>query len=127
MARALAFLLTLTLAAPVAAQEFFTLKGHGGPIMGIAVGPDGRIATASFDNAVGVWQGTTPVWHDGHEAAVNVVEFWTDGALVSGGDDYSVRLWNSPGTHRLLGRHTAKVMALATSQKTGLQPASITA
>lgn len=38
------------------AGEFFTLEGHGGPIKGIAVSPDGkRILTASFDNAVGIW------------------------------------------------------------------------
>ncbi|MCP4823184.1 MAG: cytochrome C, partial [Shimia sp.] len=61
------------------AFEFFTLEGHGGPIKGIAVSPDGqRILTASFDNAVGLWSGRSPTWLDGHEAAVNTVAFVDD-------------------------------------------------
>lgn len=109
MRTALALLLTLLSPLPGAAQEFFTLKGHGGPIMGIAVAPDGQIATASFDNAVGLWSGGTPDWQDGHEAAVNTVVF-SGGRLFSAGDDYTVRSW--PGG-TVLGRHQGKVMGLA--------------
>lgn len=94
------------------AGDFFTLKGHGGPIMGIAAAPDGRIATASFDNAVGLWRDGTPQWLDGHEAAVNTVIF--DGkALISGSDDFSVRQWSSDGV--VIGQHQGKVMGLAAS------------
>ena len=93
----------------LAAQDFFTLKGHGGPIMSIAAAPDGRIATASFDNAVGLWSDGAPDWFDGHEAAVNTVIF--DGqTLISGGDDHTIRRWPD-GT--LIGRHERKVMGLA--------------
>ena len=46
----------------VSAQEFTTLKGHGGPIMGLAVDGAGRVASASFDNSVGLWQGRVPRW-----------------------------------------------------------------
>ena len=92
--RALAVLAALLLAGTAAAQEFFTLKGHGGPIMGIAVSPAGQIATASFDNAVGLWQDGVPHWLDGHVAAVNTVAFVDETRLVSGGDDFTVRLWN---------------------------------
>lgn len=91
------------------AEDFFTLKGHGGPVMGIAVSSDGRIATASFDNSVGLWANQVPEWLDGHTAAVNTVLF-INGKVVSGGDDFTVRQW--PGGD-VLGRHTAKVMALA--------------
>ena len=76
----------------LAADGFFTLKGHGGPIMGIAVGPDGQIATASFDNAVGLWTDEEPEWLDGHEAAVNTVHF-NHTSLLSAGDDFTVRTW----------------------------------
>jgi cytochrome c len=94
----------------VAAEGFFTLKGHGGPIMGIAVSETDRIATASFDNAVGLWgDNGTPEWLDGHEAAVNIVHFAGD-RIASGADDYTVRLW--PGG-AVIGRHQGKVMALA--------------
>lgn len=105
----------LVLTAPAQAQDFFTLKGHGGPIMDIAVSPSGQIATASFDNAVGLWDGATPTWLDGHEAAVNVVTFWTDTVAISAGDDFAVRVWPSAQTDQVLGRHRGKVIALATS------------
>lgn len=91
-----------------AAEGFFTLKGHGGPIMGIAVSQSDRIATESFDNAVGLWDGPTPSWLDGHEAAVNTVHFTVHG-IASGADDFTVRLWPDG---RVVGRHRGKVMAL---------------
>lgn len=90
-------------------QEFFTLKGHGGPIMDIAVSPDGQIATASFDNAVGLWTGQDPAWQDGHEAAVNTVLF-AHGQVYSAGDDFTVRRW--PGGE-VLGRHKGKITDIA--------------
>ena len=36
--------LLLALATPVLAEEFVTLKGHGGPIMGLAVSGTGEVA-----------------------------------------------------------------------------------
>ena len=95
----------------LAADGFFTLKGHGGPIMGIAVGPDGQIATASFDNAVGLWTDERPEWLDGHEAAVTTVHF-NHTALLSAGDDFTVRSW--PGG-AVVGRHQGKVTDIATA------------
>ncbi|AXI56778.1 cytochrome C [Sulfitobacter sp. JL08] len=98
------------------AQEFYTLKGHGGPIKGIAAAGDGTILTASFDNTVGLWRNGAPTWLDGHDAAVNAVVYLGDGRVVSAGDDYSIRLWDSAaGTSRLLGRHAAKILQLAVS------------
>ena len=115
-------LLALALAAAPfasAAGEFFTLSGHGGPIMDIAVSEEGRIATASFDNALGLWEGDAPSWRDGHEAAVNVVRFIGSGqTLVSGGDDFAVRLWPEQGAPAVLGTHQGKVMGLAFNAQT---------
>ncbi|PUB11507.1 c-type cytochrome [Yoonia sediminilitoris] len=113
MLRAFGLIMALTL--PAQAQDFFTLRGHGGPIMDIAVSPSGQIATASFDNAVGLWDSTTPTWFDGHEAAVNVVTFWNETIALSAGDDFQVRVWPSAQAGRVLGRHQGKVIALATS------------
>ncbi len=107
-------------AAPADAQEFFTLKGHGGPVMDIAVSRDGQIATASFDNAVGLWADGVPTWFDGHAAAVNVVTFWDAATLISGGDDYKVRLWSEQAGNVVLGEHEAKVMGLDVSREVGL-------
>jgi len=105
---------------PLAAQEFFTLKGHGGPIMDIAVHGDRIIATASFDNSIGLWTENGSVWMEGHRAAVNTIAFGITNTLISGGDDFAVRhWWATPSmTHSMrakgtLGHHTAKVTDIA--------------
>ena len=108
--------LWMLLAAPAAAQEFTTLKGHGGPIMGLAMRGGGEIASASFDNSVGLWQGRAPRWLEGHAAAVIAVVPLADGRLVSGGDDFDLILWEpeTGGATHLEG-HRGKVAALAVS------------
>ena len=108
----LACLMALPWAA--AAQEFTTLKGHGGPIMGLAVAPDGQVASASFDNAVGLWEGRNPRWLDGHEAAVGAVTALAPGVWLSGGDDFALRLWEDGESHEL-GRHLGKILDIAVS------------
>ncbi|MEX0367702.1 MAG: c-type cytochrome [Ruegeria sp.] len=116
--RRLALVLAL-LPLPLSAAEFFTLKGHGGPIMGIATAPDGRIATASFDNSVGLWNSHKPRWLEGHEAAVNTVIF-NGTAIYSAGDDFTLRRW--PGGD-VVGRHMGKIVNI-TASKTHLATAS---
>lgn len=108
----LVFMPSLGLAGP-----FFTLKGHGGPVMGIAVSPDGtRIATSSFDYSIGIWKDRQAIWLDGHRAAVKAVLFLDDDHLVTAGDDFSVRLWTlSTGQQTVLGEHKGKVIHLAVS------------
>ncbi|MCR9255233.1 MAG: c-type cytochrome [Alphaproteobacteria bacterium] len=95
-----------------AASDFFTLKGHGGPIMGIAVAPEsGRIATASFDNSVGLWTRGQPAWLEDHRAAVNAVAFIDEARAVSAGDDFALVLWDlKAGSGQRLEGHTAKVI-----------------
>jgi cytochrome c len=106
---------------PAQAGDFFTLKGHGGPIMGIAVSETDQIATVSFDNAVGLWSDQQPVWFDGHEAAVNAVLFAPDGRVYSAGDDYSLRVWSAEGAEQAVWTgHKGKVMSLALSPDGGL-------
>lgn len=96
---------------PAGAQDFTTLKGHGGPVMALAVAPDGQVASASFDNSVGLWSGGTPLWLEGHAAAVTTLTLGPQGQLISGGDDFAVRQWRPEA--RELGRHLGKVTTLS--------------
>jgi cytochrome c len=119
-AAVLAVLLTLPVAA--SANGFALLEGHGGPVMGVAVSPDGETAlTASFDYSVGLWRtrdGVLLRWLEGHEAAVNVVTYLADGErALSAGDDFDMILW-SPADGRMLRRfegHKGKILAVAVS------------
>ena len=99
------------------AGEFFRLAGHGGPVRGIDVSPDGRrVLTASFDYSVGLWRAGAPVWLEAHNAAVNAVRFIGASQALSAGDDTHVRLWDlERGASERLGSHRAKVVALALS------------
>ncbi|WP_298822034.1 c-type cytochrome [uncultured Roseibium sp.] len=110
-------LLSLLAGVAASAAEFETLKGHGGPVMDIAVSEEtGTVATASFDNSVAVWSEREPRWLDGHEAAVKVVAFVDAKTAVSAGDDNDLLVWNiADGSSRRLEGHTAKIMGLAVS------------
>ncbi|AUQ55350.1 c-type cytochrome [Phaeobacter inhibens] len=98
----------------VDADEFTTLKGHGGPVMALAVSPEGQVATGSFDNAIGLWRDRSPRWLEAHEAAVTALAFMDAGRLVSAGDDFALYLWpQGSNTGELIGRHLGKIRALA--------------
>ncbi len=118
----LILLIVLVAFAPAAeADGFRSFEGHGGPVMGLALSPDGKkVLTASFDYSVGLWEATgeaPPDWLEGHDAAVNCVAFLTGGRAVSGGDDFSVIIWDlatASVVHRMEG-HTGKVMSVRPS------------
>ncbi len=101
----------------LAAQDFTTLKGHGGPVMGIAVEPEtGQVATSSFDNSVGLWTERDPEWLEGHDAAVVSIAFIDEATAVSGGDDFDIIIWSlETGQSKRLEGHQGKVAALAIS------------
>lgn len=98
------------------------LEGHGGPVKGVAISPDGTHAlTASFDYSVGYWDlsTNTPVrWLDGHEAAANAVAFMPDGGkAISAGDDFSLILWDlaSGKALRRMEGHRGKLIGVTVS------------
>jgi len=100
--------------------EFRLLVGHGGPIMDVEVSADGQHAlTASFDNAVGFWslKDEKVRWLDDHRAAVKAVVFVGADQAASGGDDFSITLWDTKTGNALtrLDGHKGQVAALAVS------------
>jgi cytochrome c len=73
------------------------LEGHRGPIVSLAVSPDGtRLASASWDHTARVWllaDGAQQVL-EGHTQNVNGVAFTPDGrSVVSVGYDRELRIW----------------------------------
>ncbi len=131
--RAAALLALSFLAAGAAAADrgYARLEGHGGPVKGIAVSPDGSHAlTASFDYSVGYWDlgsGTLVRWLEGHEAAANGVAFLPDGKrAISAGDDFDLILWDLE-TGRALRRlegHRGKLIAVTVSPDGSLAASS---
>jgi len=95
---------------------------HADVVYGVAWAPNGkRVATASFDKLVKVWDvgtGAALVTVKDHSAAVLAVAFSPDGAvLASGGRDRSVKLFDA-GTGkslRTLIGHNDDVQAIAFS------------
>jgi cytochrome c len=108
------------MAGAASAGDLRTLVGHGGPIMDVAVSPDGAAAlTASFDNSVGLWDlGSGQArWLDGHEAAVKAAIFLPGGDAASAGDDFVIEVWDlTTGAARLrLTGHQGQIAGLAAS------------
>ncbi|MDT8344114.1 MAG: c-type cytochrome [Thermohalobaculum sp.] len=112
---------TLASVSGAAADGYLRLAGHGGPVKGVAISPDGsRMLTASFDTSVGLWDaqsGQLVRWLEGHEAAANAAAFLPDGRALSVGDDFDMILWDlGTGTvlHRFEG-HKGKLIAVEPS------------
>ena len=114
-------LLSVGLAIPAFADGYRRFEGHGGPIRGLSISPDGDHAlTASFDNSVGYWslgnETAEPLWLDGHEAAANVAIFLPGGEqALSAGDDFDLILWSLSDGKPLatLEGHEGKVLDLS--------------
>jgi WD40 repeat protein len=100
------------------------LTGHKDHVHDLAFSPDGtRIASASFDNTVRVWDVSSgasliaPL--EGHREFIFAVAFSPDGQqIASGSADSTVRIWDSilhmDALHTLTG-HADKVFAVAFS------------
>jgi len=76
-------------------------EGHGAPVVGIAVSPDGAmLASASWDRTVRLWPlgGGAPRVLEGHQQNVNGIAFAPDGrTLASAGYDATLRIWPLTG------------------------------
>ncbi|MCU0705696.1 MAG: hypothetical protein MUF18_17140 [Fimbriiglobus sp.] len=109
-----ALLLPLALVAALVAQDQpptapppatkFVLAGHTDPVYSVAFSADGqRIATASFDRSVKLWDAATGkelrtfAGKAGHQNLVTAVAFSPDGSTVASvGTDNFARLWDVP-------------------------------
>jgi cytochrome c len=92
----------LALWRPGAARPAAVLAGHAGPVVSLAVSPDGTmLASASWDRSARVWPlagNAAPRVLEGHSQNVNAVAFTPDGgALVSAGYDATLRVWPLTG------------------------------
>jgi WD40 repeat protein len=99
-----------------------TLRGHAGPLTGVAVSPDGaRLATSSLDHTAKLWdRATGQVLHTlhGHGDWVRGVAFSPDGRrLASAGADGLVKVWDAARGEELLTLrgHTQGVCGLSFS------------
>jgi WD40 repeat protein len=95
-----------------------TLKGHKDRVDHLTFSPDGkRLATASYDGTVKIWDVTTGkllVTLEGHEGQVNQVAFAPDGKTVAtAGEDKTVRIWDvAKGTELQKMVHDAPVYSV---------------
>src|SRR5262249_24868741 len=94
---------------------------HGHPVSALAFSPDdGRLASASYDRSVKVWDTTTggllpTLLHTGR---VECVAFSPDGRrFASGGEDKTVRVWDATTGREVLGLrgHTERCGCVAFS------------
>ncbi len=114
-------------AAPVVAQE---LRGHGGPVRGIAVSADGtRAMSVSFDQSAILWrldEGSASAVLRFHEGAVNAVVALNGGRFATGGEDGRIAFWmpGNPVPERVVAEHKGAVSGLALSPDGGVLASS---
>jgi WD40 repeat protein len=80
-------------------EEYRKIEGHGGPVYGVSLSPDGRkAASGGADSGIYLWDITTGKEIrrlDGHAGRVWTVAFAPGGRrLASGGFDANIRLWD---------------------------------
>jgi cytochrome c len=97
------------------------LRGHGGPVRGLAISLDGQTAiSGSFDSTAIRWSLTRNAAEQVlrfHADAVNAVDLLKDGRAATAGADGRIAIWTSGNAQpdAVLEGHTAPIAALALS------------
>ena len=97
------------------------LRGHGGPVRGLAISADGGTAlSGSFDSAAILWDLRRDAAEQVlrfHDSAVNAVALLRDGRAVTAGEDGRIALWTRGRAEpdKVLTGHTAPIAGLAVS------------
>ncbi|WOH68504.1 c-type cytochrome [Bradyrhizobium sp. BWA-3-5] len=100
---------------------FAQLRGHGGPVRGLAISADGQSAiSGSFDSTAIRWSLTRNAAEQVlrfHSDAVNAVVLLADGRAATAGADGRIAIWTFGRTEpdAVLEGHTAPIVALAAS------------
>ena len=97
-----------------------TLEGHTDKVRSLVVLAGGRLASASWDKSVRVWNmatGACEATLSGHTDKVWSLAALPDGRLVSGSEDLTIRVWSGKGwgvgCDATLTGHGGTVKALA--------------
>ena len=97
------------------------LRGHGGPVRALAIGPDGAlVASGSFDGSAILWSlrraHALQVLRF-HDDAVNAVAFIDASRLATGGADGRIAIWRlgAATPDAVLTGHEGPIASLATS------------
>src|SRR5271156_3503081 len=101
-----------------------TLEGHSGPVMSVAISHDSaRLASASYDNTVKIWDassGECLQTLEGHSRWVNSVAFSHDSArLASASDDKTVKIWDASSGECLQTLQIGRVLLNISFDTTG--------
>lgn len=90
--------------------------GHAVPPLGVALAPDGRIATGGADRSITIWDPSgTRIAELAAPAKVKSVAFHPNGTLLAAGEDGAVTVWDPASRRpvRAIAGHDGPVTSLA--------------